>query len=70
VSFERLADVIDTPQESNELDKAKVPLPSLQGDVSFRKPQLSIQQRLTTCSERRGFACESWDLRGNRGAER
>ena len=35
VSFERLADVIDTPQESNELDKAKVPLPSLQGDVSF-----------------------------------
>ena len=35
VSFERLADVIDTPQESNDLDKAKVPLPSLQGDVSF-----------------------------------
>mgnify|MGYP001169187666 FL=1 len=35
VSFERLADVIDTPQESNELDKAKVPLPSLQGEVSF-----------------------------------
>ena len=35
VSFERLADVIDTPQESNELDKAKVPLPSLQGDVKF-----------------------------------
>ena len=35
VSFERLADVIDTPQESNELDKAKVPLPSLQGDVCF-----------------------------------
>ena len=27
--------MIDTPQESNELDKAKVPLPSLQGDVSF-----------------------------------
>ena len=35
VSFERLADVIDTPQESNELDKAKVPLPSLKGDVNF-----------------------------------
>jgi len=35
VSFERLADVIDTPQESDEQDKAKVPLPPIDGDVSF-----------------------------------
>ncbi|QNG27728.1 ABC transporter transmembrane domain-containing protein [Synechococcus sp. HK01-R] len=35
VSFERLADVIDTPQESDALDKAKVPLPPIEGDVSF-----------------------------------
>jgi ATP-binding cassette subfamily B protein len=36
VSFERLADVVDTPQESNEADKAKIPLPPLDGEVEFR----------------------------------
>ena len=35
VSFERLADVIDTPEESDEIDKSKVMLPPLQGDVQF-----------------------------------
>jgi ATP-binding cassette subfamily B protein len=44
VSFERLADVIDTPQESNELDKGKVPLPPLQGDVSFEDLNFSFSK--------------------------
>ena len=35
ISFERLADVIDTPQESDEVDKTKVMLPPLQGQVRF-----------------------------------
>ena len=35
VSFERLADVIDTPQESDAVDKAKVPLPPIDGEVTF-----------------------------------
>ena len=35
VSFERLADVIDTPQESDDQDKAKVPLPPIDGAVNF-----------------------------------
>ena len=35
VSFERLADVIDTPQESDDQDKAKVPLPPINGAVHF-----------------------------------
>jgi len=35
VSFERLADIIDTPEESSELDKQKIPLPSLEGLVEF-----------------------------------
>jgi len=35
VSFERLADVIDTPIESNEADQAKIPLPPIQGAVQF-----------------------------------
>ena len=35
VSFERLADVVDTPEESNEEDKQKIPLPPLEGHVAF-----------------------------------
>nr|WP_115094462.1 peptidase domain-containing ABC transporter [Synechococcus sp. UW106] len=35
VSFERLADVIDTPEESDEVDKSKVMLPPLEGEVRF-----------------------------------
>ena len=35
VSFERLADVIDTPEESDEVDKSKVMLPPLLGEVRF-----------------------------------
>lgn len=35
VSFERLADVIDTPEESNEADKQKIPLPPIDGRVVF-----------------------------------
>ena len=35
VSFERLADIVDTPEEANELDKAKIPLPSIEGAVEF-----------------------------------
>ena len=35
VSFERLADVIDTPEESDEVDKSKVMLPPVKGEVRF-----------------------------------
>ena len=46
VSFERLADVVDTPEESNQDDKQKIPLPPLEGrvlfdDVSFTFPGAS-----------------------------
>ena len=36
VSFERLSDIIDNPQESDESDKANIPLPRIKGDVEFR----------------------------------
>ena len=36
VSFERLADVLDTKQESDTTDQAKIPLPSIEGDVEFQ----------------------------------
>ncbi len=35
VSFERLADIVDTPEESSESDKEKIPLPSIKGKIEF-----------------------------------
>ncbi|WP_411869948.1 peptidase domain-containing ABC transporter [Vulcanococcus limneticus] len=42
VSFERLADVVDTPQESNEADQQKIPLPSVHGEVHFEDLSFSF----------------------------
>ena len=42
VSFERLADVIDTPEESDDIDKSKVMLPPLKGDVRFQNLSFSF----------------------------
>jgi subfamily B ATP-binding cassette protein HlyB/CyaB len=36
VSFERLGDVVDTPEESDEADKGKIPLPPIEGEVHFK----------------------------------
>jgi ATP-binding cassette subfamily B protein len=33
VSFERLADVVDTQEESDDSDKQKIPLPPIKGEV-------------------------------------
>ena len=35
VSFERLADVIDTPRELNETEKNKIQMPKIYGAVTF-----------------------------------
>ena len=43
VSFERLADVIDTPVESNQTDQAKIPLPPIKGDVVFENLNFSFK---------------------------
>jgi ATP-binding cassette subfamily B protein len=43
VSFERLADVIDTPQESNQSDQAKIPLPPIEGRVKFESVNFSFK---------------------------
>tara|TARA_B100000674_G_scaffold198304_1_gene161866 strand:- start:4925 stop:7870 length:2946 start_codon:yes stop_codon:yes gene_type:complete len=39
VSFERLADIVDTQQESTEIDKGKIPLPPINGNVTFENLQ-------------------------------
>ena len=42
VSFERLADIIDTSEESNEADKSNIPLPEIKGDISFKDVSFSF----------------------------
>ena len=43
VSFERLGDVIDTPIESDDSDQSKIPLPPINGTVSFKDVTLLLQ---------------------------
>ncbi len=43
VSFERLADILDTPEESTDLDKGKIPLPPIDGKVEFKNLQFRFK---------------------------
>ena len=42
VSFERLADIVDTPVESDDSDRSKIPLPPINGDVLFEDLNFSF----------------------------
>ncbi|MFN9487528.1 MAG: peptidase domain-containing ABC transporter, partial [Cyanobacteriota bacterium] len=42
VSFERLADVVDTPEESDAADKGNIPLPAIKGNVVFENVSFSF----------------------------
>ena len=44
VSFDRLADIIDTQEESNEADKANIPIPEIKGSVRFENVNFSFVQ--------------------------
>ena len=44
VSMERLADVVDTPVESTEIDQQKIPLPPIHGRVTFEGVNFSFQK--------------------------
>ena len=44
VSFERLADVVDTPQESGKSDQANIPLPPVKGSVKFQDISFKFTQ--------------------------
>ena len=44
ISFERLADVLETPQESDDVDKDKIPLPEVRGDVKFENLSFSFRK--------------------------
>ena len=42
VSFERLADIVDTPEESTDIDRGKIPLPPIIGKVLFEDLQFGF----------------------------
>ncbi len=46
VSFERLADIIDTPQEASEKDRSKIPLPSIDGLIEFEDVSFAFRPDL------------------------
>lgn len=43
MSFERLADVINTPVESNQDDQTEIPLPPISGHVQFEAMTFAFQ---------------------------
>ncbi len=44
VSFERLADIIDTQEESSEEDKGNIPLPEIKGKVEYKNISFSFNK--------------------------
>ncbi len=46
VSFERLADIIDTPEESNDSDKANILIPSIKGNVEFENVNFTFNPKV------------------------
>ncbi len=44
VSLERLGDLVDTPQESSKEDKSKIPMPKINGDISFKNIGFNFNQ--------------------------
>ena len=43
VSFERLADIVDTTEESTDIDKGKISLPPIAGEIKFENIEFRFQ---------------------------
>ena len=64
VSFERLGDVIDTPQESDDLDKQKIPMPPVEGKVSFQDVTFSFGKNNSNVLDKVSFEIEKGQFIG------
>ena len=64
VSFERLADVIDTPQESNKVDKQKISMPPVEGKVIFEDVVFSFTNSKTNILDKVSFEIEKGQFVG------
>ena len=45
ISLERLSDIIDTPQESTEIDKENIPMPLIKGSIKFEEISFRFEER-------------------------
>ncbi len=70
VSFERLADVIDTPEESDEVDKSKVMLPPLQETCGLRISPSAFVLDSPRCSKDVNLEIKAGTFVGHRRPER
>ena len=64
VSFERLGDVIDTPQESNELDKQKISMPPVNGNVAFEDVTFSFDKSKSNVLDKVSFEIDKGQFVG------
>ena len=64
VSFERLGDVIDTPQESNEIDKQKISMPPVKGIVGFEDVTFSFDKSKSNVLDKVSFEIDKGQFIG------
>ncbi len=64
VSFERLGDVIDTPQESNELDKQQISMPPVKGNVGFEDVTFSFDKTKSNVLDKVSFEIDKGQFIG------
>ena len=67
VSFERLADIIDTPEESNESDKNNIGLPEIKGHIQFENVSFSFQKHTKDVLRQVNFTVEQGKFIGIAG---
>ena len=67
VSFERLADIIDTPEESDEKDKNNITLPSIIGNIEFRDVTFSFTKGASQILKRINLQVNSSEFIGIAG---
>jgi len=64
VSFERLGDVIDTPQESNEIDKQQISMPPVIGNVCFEDVTFSFDKSKSNVLDKVSFQIDKGQFIG------
>ena len=62
--MERLSDVIDTPQEGDDIDIDQLPLPPISGDVQFQDVDFKFKENLPLVVNRVSFSIPSGSFVG------
>jgi len=64
ISFERLADVIDTPTETSSIEKDKIPLPPIKGNIRYENVSFSYTKNSNPDINNVSFSIKSGDFVG------